>query len=56
VEGVPGDDEAAAQQFMLSVLRNVTVMDKAARESITNLKKVLVIWLLRTKTKSWLGR
>jgi sulfate/thiosulfate transport system substrate-binding protein len=39
VEGVPGNDEAAAQQFMLSVLRNVTVMDKAARESITNFEK-----------------
>jgi sulfate/thiosulfate transport system substrate-binding protein len=39
VEGVPGDDEVAAQQFMLSVLRNVTVMDKAARESITNFEK-----------------
>lgn len=39
VQGVPGDDEAAAQEFMLAVLRNVTVMDKAARESITNFEK-----------------
>jgi sulfate transport system substrate-binding protein len=39
VEGVPKDDEAAAQAFLLSVLKNVTVMDKAARESITNFEK-----------------
>jgi sulfate/thiosulfate transport system substrate-binding protein len=39
VEGVPGNDETAAQDFMLQVLRNVTVMDKAARESITNFEK-----------------
>ncbi|MEW5985181.1 MAG: sulfate ABC transporter substrate-binding protein [Chloroflexota bacterium] len=36
VEGVPADDEAAATAFLLSVLKNVTVMDKGARESITN--------------------
>jgi sulfate transport system substrate-binding protein len=36
VEGVAADDEAAAQGFLLSVLDNVTVMDKAARESIVN--------------------
>jgi sulfate transport system substrate-binding protein len=39
VEGVPKDDEAAAQAFLLSVLKNVTVMDKGARESITNFEK-----------------
>ena len=39
VEGVPAGDEAAAQQFLLSVLNNVTVMDKGARESITNFEK-----------------
>ena len=36
VEGAPKGDEAAAQAFMLAVLKNVTVMDKGARESITN--------------------
>ena len=36
VEGVPADDDAAAQAFLLAVLNNVTVLDKAARESITN--------------------
>ena len=36
VAGVAGDDEAAAQGFLESVLRNVTVFDKGARESITN--------------------
>lgn len=39
VEGVPAGDEAAAQEFLLAVLRNVTVMDKGARESITNFEK-----------------
>lgn len=39
VEGVPAGDEAAAQTFLLAVLRNVTVMDKGARESITNFEK-----------------
>lgn len=39
VEGVPTDDEAAVQAFLLSVLRNVTVMDQGARESITNFER-----------------
>lgn len=39
VDGVSKGDEAAAQAFLLSVLNNVTVMDKAARESITNFEK-----------------
>jgi sulfate transport system substrate-binding protein len=38
VEGVTPDD-VAAQQFLLSVLQNVTVMDKSARDSITNFEK-----------------
>jgi sulfate/thiosulfate transport system substrate-binding protein len=36
VEGVAKGDEAAAQAFLEAVLKNVTVMDKGARESITN--------------------
>ena len=39
VAGVPKDDDAAAQDFLLKVLKNVTVMDKGARESITNFEK-----------------
>jgi sulfate transport system substrate-binding protein len=39
VEGVPANDEAATQEFLKAVLRNVTVMDKGARESITNFEK-----------------
>jgi sulfate transport system substrate-binding protein len=39
VEGVPANDEAAAFEFLKAVLKNVTVMDKAARESITNFEK-----------------
>jgi sulfate/thiosulfate transport system substrate-binding protein len=39
VDGVPKDDDAAAQEFLLKVLNNVTVMDKGARESITNFEK-----------------
>jgi sulfate transport system substrate-binding protein len=32
-------DDAGAQDFLVSVLKNVTVMDKGARESITNFEK-----------------
>ena len=39
VQGVPKDDDAAAADFLLAVLNNVTVMDKGARESITNFEK-----------------
>ena len=39
VEGVPAGDDEAAKQFLISVLKNVTVMDKGARESITNFEK-----------------
>jgi sulfate/thiosulfate-binding protein len=38
VEGFTADD-AGAQDLLLAVLQNVTVMDKAARESITNFEK-----------------
>jgi sulfate transport system substrate-binding protein len=39
VEGVPKGDEAAAANFLLELLNNVSVMDKGARESITNFEK-----------------
>ncbi len=39
VEGVAKNDDAAAQAFLLNVLKNVKVMDKGARESITNFEK-----------------
>lgn len=39
VSGVAKDDDAAAQQFLLAVLNNVTAMDKGARKSITNFEK-----------------
>ncbi|MBN2503313.1 MAG: sulfate ABC transporter substrate-binding protein [Anaerolineales bacterium] len=39
IEGVAADDDAAAQAFLAQVLANVTVMDKAARDSITNFEK-----------------
>jgi sulfate transport system substrate-binding protein len=39
VEGVPANDDQAATEFMKAVLANVTVMDKGARESITNFEK-----------------
>jgi sulfate transport system substrate-binding protein len=38
VEGYTADD-AGAQDFLLSVLQNVTVMDKSARDSIVNFEK-----------------
>ncbi len=39
VEGVPARDDAAAAAFLRRVLANVSVMDKGARESITNFEK-----------------
>jgi sulfate/thiosulfate-binding protein len=37
--GTPRDDKAAAQEFLKSILRNVSIMDKGGRESITNFEK-----------------
>ena len=37
--GVPKDDPAAAKQFLRDVFRNVSILDKGARESITNYEK-----------------
>jgi sulfate/thiosulfate-binding protein len=37
--GVPQNDSAAAQAFLASVFRNVSIMDKGARESITNYER-----------------
>jgi sulfate/thiosulfate transport system substrate-binding protein len=37
--GVAKDDSAAAGEFLKSVFRNVSIMDKGARESITNYEK-----------------
>lgn len=39
VQGVAKDDDAAATEYLKAVLKNVTVMDKGARESITNFEK-----------------
>ncbi|HEX5691504.1 MAG TPA: sulfate ABC transporter substrate-binding protein, partial [Roseiflexaceae bacterium] len=39
VSGVPKDDDAAATEFLKAVLKNVSVMDKGARESITNFEQ-----------------
>ena len=36
VKGVAANDDAAARTFLVAVLKNVTVMDKDARTSITN--------------------
>ncbi|MFN8495641.1 MAG: sulfate ABC transporter substrate-binding protein [Caldilineaceae bacterium] len=39
INGVPKDDDAAAQKFLLAVLNNVTALDKDARSSITNFEQ-----------------
>ncbi|MEA3327497.1 MAG: sulfate ABC transporter substrate-binding protein [Chloroflexota bacterium] len=39
VEGVPADDPESAAAFLRQVLSNVSVMDKAARDSILNFEK-----------------
>ena len=37
--GAPKDDPAAAREFLKGVFRNVSILDKGARESITNYEK-----------------
>lgn len=37
--GLPKDDLGAAKSFLMRVLANVSIMDKGARESITNFEK-----------------
>lgn len=39
VEGVPANDPAQAERFLSQVFRNVRIMDKGARESITNFER-----------------
>ncbi len=39
VDGVPGEDPDAAFEFLCKILGNVSVMDKAARDSILNFEK-----------------
>ncbi|MDY6846642.1 MAG: sulfate ABC transporter substrate-binding protein, partial [Chloroflexota bacterium] len=39
IDGVPGDSPEAAAEFLKQVLANVSVMDKAARDSILNFEK-----------------
>ncbi len=39
VDGVPADDAEAATAFLVEVLRNVTVMDKAARDSMVTFEQ-----------------
>lgn len=39
VDGVPADDPDAAEEFLSRVFRNVRIMDKGARESITNFER-----------------
>jgi sulfate/thiosulfate-binding protein len=37
--GIPKDDRAAAKEFLRKVFRNVSIMDKSARESMTTFEK-----------------
>ncbi|MEW6125770.1 MAG: sulfate ABC transporter substrate-binding protein [Acidobacteriota bacterium] len=37
--GTPKDDKAAAQELLKNIFRNVSIMDKGARESITTFEK-----------------
>ncbi len=56
VEGIAKDDEKAAGDFLLSVLNNVTVMDKGARESITNFEKGVGDVAITYENEVWVGR
>ena len=37
--GAPQDDKTAAQELLKNIFRNVSIMDKGARESLTNFEK-----------------
>jgi sulfate transport system substrate-binding protein len=39
VQGVPQEDPAAARDFLARVFRNISIMDKGARESMTTFEK-----------------
>ena len=55
--GVPKDDKDAAQEFLKSVFRNVSILDKGARESITNYEKASATSPSPMKMRSsWGGR
>lgn len=56
VAGVPGGDEAAAGAFLEAVLKNVTVMDKAARDSITNFEKGVGDVIITYENEIMVGR
>lgn len=56
VVGVTEDDDAAAQDFLLSVLNNVSVMDKGARESITNYEKGIGDVILTYENEALVGQ
>jgi len=54
--GVPKDDKAAATQFLSRVFRNVSIMDKGARESITNFEKGVGDVAVTYENEVWVGR
>ncbi len=54
--GVPKDDPAAAKEFLKSVLRNVSIMDKGARESITTFEKGVGDVAITYENEIFIGR
>ncbi len=56
VADVPANDEAAATAFLQAVLKNVTVMDKGARESITNYEKGVGDVIITYENEIMVGR
>lgn len=56
VAGVPADDEAAATDFLKSVLKNVSVMDKSARDSIINYEKGIGDVIITYENEILVGR
>jgi sulfate transport system substrate-binding protein len=56
VAGVAADDEAAATEFLKAVLRNVSVMDKGARDSIINFEKGIGDVIITYENEILVGR
>lgn len=55
IEGVTAGDEAATE-FLKAVLKNVTAMDKGARESITNFEQGVGDVAITYENEVWVGR
>jgi sulfate transport system substrate-binding protein len=56
VQGVPADDEKAAQDFVMQFLKHVIAMDKGARESITSFENGIGTAAITYENEVMVGR